>query len=191
MDYEVRLFKIILAGDGAVGKTSLRRRYMGLGFEKEYIRTMGADFAVHETTIGNEMIRWQIWDIAGQPEFSQVVKTYYKRCIGAIVVYDITQPSTFEHVEDWVTDIWKYNEMFPVIPLVLVGNKIDLRRSQKNTMTNKDGKQLAAKYSATTRKIGFSVPYLETSALTGEGVHQTFQELRELIIGFIERIHPN
>lgn len=191
MDFEVRLFKIILAGDGAVGKTSLRRRYMGHGFEKEYIRTMGADFAVLETTMGNEMIRWQIWDIAGQPEFSQVVKTYYKRCIGAIAVYDITQPTTFEHVENWVTDVWKHNDIFPVIPLVLVGNKIDLRLYQENAMTKEDGKKLAANLSTKTRKIGFSVPYLETSALTGEGVHQTFQKLRELIIGFIERIHPN
>ena len=187
MDNEVRLFKIILAGDGEVGKTSLRKRYMGHGFDKEYIRTMGADFAVHETIIGNETIRWQIWDIAGQPEYSQMIKTYYKRCIGAIVVYDITRRTTFEHADMWINEIWKHNGEFPVIPLVLVGNKMDLRSYRKNTLTEEEGTQLATELSAITEEKGFSIPYVETSALTGEGVHQTFQELRELIIGFIDR----
>jgi len=187
MNRKVRIFKIILAGDGSVGKTSLRKRYMGHGFEKEYIRTIGADFAVHETEIGNELIRWQIWDIAGQPEFSEVVKTYYKRCIGSIIIYDITKRGTFENAENWVSDIWMHNGIHPVIPLVLVGNKTDLRLRQNYGISKEEGKQLAAKLSETTRKIGFSVPYLETSALTGEGVQQTFQELRELIIGFINR----
>jgi len=80
-----------------------------------------------------------------------------------------------------------HNGIHPVIPLVLVGNKTDLRLRQNYGISKEEGKQLAAKLSETTRKIGFSVPYLETSALTGEGVQQTFQELRELIIGFINR----
>ncbi|MFQ6125642.1 MAG: Rab family GTPase [Candidatus Heimdallarchaeota archaeon] len=190
MDHEVRLFKIVLAGDGAVGKTSLRKRYMGYGFKKEYISTIGADFVVHETIIGNETIRWQIWDIAGQPKFSQMIKTYYKRCIGGIVVYDITRQSTFKNVLNWATEIWKYNGLYPVIPLVLVGNKTDLRLSREDTLSIKMGKQLAEKLSETTEKNGFSIPYVETSALTGEKVQQAFQELRDLIVGFLERNYP-
>lgn len=186
MDNEIRLFKIILAGDGEVGKTSLRKRFMGHGFDGEYIRTLGADFAVHETLIGNEMIRWQIWDIAGQPEYSQMIKAYYKRCIGAIVVYDITRRATFEHANMWINEIWKNNGEFSVIPLVLVGNKTDLRTCRKNTLTEEEGTLLASELSAMTDEKGFSIPYVETSALSGEGVQLTFQNLRELIIGFID-----
>ena len=74
-----------------------------------------------------------------------------------------------------------------MIPLVLVGNKTDLRTCRNNTLTEEEGSQLASDLSAMTDEKGFSIPYVETSALTGEGVQQTFQNLRELIIGFIDR----
>ncbi|MFX0209062.1 MAG: GTP-binding protein, partial [Candidatus Hodarchaeota archaeon] len=60
-----RLFKIVLIGDGAVGKTSIRRRYMGEGFSTDFLATMGADFAYLKTNIDGREIEWQIWDLAG------------------------------------------------------------------------------------------------------------------------------
>ena len=77
MSDDIRLWKIVLVGDGAVGKTSLRKQYLGLGFETDYLSTMGADFALHDTSIEDTQIRWQIWDLAGQPVFKDVVKGLY------------------------------------------------------------------------------------------------------------------
>ena len=68
------LFKIVLVGEGAVGKTSIRRRYMGEGFRSDFLATMGADFAYLKTKIDNKTIEWQIWDLAGQPAFRNVMK---------------------------------------------------------------------------------------------------------------------
>jgi len=94
-----RLWKIVLLGDGAVGKTSLRKTYLGEGFETDYLSTMGADFALYDTTVDNTHIRWQIWDLAGQPVFKDVVKAYYTKVFGGLIVYDVTRPKTFDNID--------------------------------------------------------------------------------------------
>ena len=94
-----RLWKIVLVGDGAVGKTSLRKRYLGEGFDTDYLSTMGADFALHDTNIKDTQIRWQIWDLAGQPMFKDVVQAYYTKVFGGVAVYDVTRRQTFDNVE--------------------------------------------------------------------------------------------
>ena len=77
MSEKAFLVKIVLAGDGAVGKTTLRRRYLGEGFQASYMMTIGADFAVKRVDIGGKTITFQIWDLAGQPRFQMVRELYY------------------------------------------------------------------------------------------------------------------
>ena len=79
-----RIFKICLLGEGAVGKTALRQRYLGEGFKQSYAMTIGADFAVKRVTIDNQEFISQIWDLAGQVRFSSVREVYYRGAAGAL-----------------------------------------------------------------------------------------------------------
>ena len=88
------LFKIVLVGDGAVGKTSIRRQYMGEGFKTDFLATMGADFAYLKTNIDGYNIEWSIWDLAGQATVRSVMKSYFKGPMGALAVYDVTRPKS-------------------------------------------------------------------------------------------------
>ncbi len=170
-----RLWKFVLAGDGAVGKTSLRKQYLGEGFDTDYLSTMGADFALYDTEVGNTKIRWQIWDLAGQPVFKDVVKAYYTKIFGGVLVYDVTRRQTFENVEKWLTDLWTNSGRTPNVPVVLLANKIDLREEGAETVSTEEGKKLA-------EKLGLK--FIETSAKTGEGVKKAFDYLGEGILKY-------
>ena len=139
MSDDRRLWKIVLCGDGAVGKTSLRKQYLGLGFETDYLSTMGADFALFDTTIGETQIRWQIWDLAGQPMFEDVVTAYYTKIFGGVVVYDVTRKQTFDNVKRWVNNMLSNSGRDKDVPFVLLANKIDLREEGAETVSTEEG----------------------------------------------------
>lgn len=169
--------KVVLAGDGAVGKTSLRRRFLGEEFSYEYQQTIGADFALHRDQIGSYFVKFVIWDLAGQLLFHQVRKTFYKGAHGALVVCDLTNPTSFENLKHWINELWKYNDLGPV-PFVIVGNKCDLRDLGFAKVSDKKIHSVAKIISRQTlRENGFSVKSMITSAKTGEGVKQAFKLL--------------
>ncbi len=175
MSEDRRLWKIVLIGDGAVGKTSLRKRYLGEGFETDYLSTMGADFALYDTKVEETHIRWQIWDLAGQPVFKDVVKAYYTKVFGAILVYDVTRRQTFENTEKWLDDLWTNSKRDQNVPVVILGNKIDLREEGAETVSADEGQKLAD-------RLGIKI--IETSAKTGEGVQIAFDQLGKEILDF-------
>ena len=102
----VILAKTILIGDGAVGKTSLKRKYIGKGFPSDYLPTLGSDFVIKKVQINSNSIsreiKFQIWDIAGQPSFKQIRARYYNQAIGALLVFDVTRPDTLYNLEKWI-----------------------------------------------------------------------------------------
>lgn len=168
--------KLCLLGDGKVGKTSLRRRYLGQGFSTEYLETLGADFAIKRTVFAGLVFRFQIWDIAGQPRFSELRKAFFMGSQAAIVLYDISNPATISSVDNWVRELWANNGKGPHLPIVIVGNKVDLRRKVDTAVPGSEGRELAEQLSEEV-SLPFTIPFLETSALTGTNVDVAFQTI--------------
>ena len=179
------LMKIVLAGDGAVGKTALRERYLGKGFSSNYMMTIGADFALKEATIREKSIKFQIFDLAGQPRFGTVRSVYYYGCLGALLVFDVTRPDTFTNLDSWIDEIYKHNGK-GAIPVVLLGNKVDLRESFPNHVTDAQAEEFAAKKSEDTQKSGFSIKYMPTSAKSGLNVSAAFDALGNVYLDYVE-----
>ncbi|KAI9483244.1 MAG: P-loop containing nucleoside triphosphate hydrolase protein [Benjaminiella poitrasii] len=123
------LYKILVVGDLGAGKTSIIRRYVHNIFSTNYKSTIGVDFALKVIQWEPELIvRLQLWDIAGQERFGNMTRVYYKEALGAIVVYDVTRPQTFEGVTKWKNDI-DHKVTLPdgrPIPVILLANKVDL-----------------------------------------------------------------
>jgi len=180
------LIKLVLAGDGAVGKTTLRRRYLGEGFQASYMMTIGADFAVKRVDLGGRTITFQIWDLAGQPRFQMVRELYYRGAIGGLMVFDVTRWDSFTNLPHWINELWQSNGR-GCVPMVMVGNKIDLRGDSSGSIAPEYGENYAMDVSNVAKDYGFTVPYYETSAKTGEMVEKVFQILGMNILAFLKR----
>jgi len=159
-------FKIVMLGDGAVGKTAMTTRFTQNFFEADYKRTIGADFAVKRMNILDidAHITLQCWDLAGQPRFEFVRQGFYRGARGGLLLYDVTRRRTFLNVDKWKEEA--FENTGKEIPIVMVANKIDL--VDDRTVTQKDGKTYA-------KENGFI--YVESSALTGENVEDAYVEL--------------
>ncbi len=173
------LFKITLLGDGAVGKTSLRKRYMGQGFTTQHLMTIGADFAILEKEIEGHKLTWQIWDLAGQESFKKVRSMYYKGCFGALLVFDMTRRSSFENLDIWLKELYRHSGRGKV-PVIVLANKADL--AEQREVTPEEAMEYVVKLQKSVAKEGIEVNYLETSALTGLNVEEAFNMLGESIM---------
>jgi len=164
-------FKLILGGDGAVGKTSMVHRYVEDVFEKDYKSTIGTSIMKKECSFKEleSTVRFIIWDLAGQAQFKRVRLKYLAHAIAGILVYDVTNRASFENIDkNWYKEIKKAS---PNIALILVGNKIDLKNER--VVSSEEGELLSEKLKLT---------YLETSAKTGENINDAFKMLALQII---------
>lgn len=174
-----KIFKIVLIGDGAVGKTSLRRNYLGKSFRENYLMTIGADFSVKQVPYEDYTVNLQIWDLAGQPRFSEVRGAYYTNCYGALVIFDVTRPNTFTNVDYWINELIRFNDN-KLVPMVIIGNKVDLRGSTPQEIQVDSNSAMA--YAATLSDWGgLKVDYIETSAMSGQNVNSAFERLIDKI----------
>jgi small GTP-binding protein len=174
-----------LLGDGAVGKTALCSRFMEKVFLGEYLMTLGTDVTLKTISVGKRQIQLQIWDIAGQPFFESIRESYYRGALGALFVFDVTRPETLQNGRNWIRELWKHSGKGE-IPVVILGNKVDLRGEMTATVKPSEGEALAHELSESAQSE-IKIPYLETSAKTGQNVEQAFYLLAEEITAFIER----
>ena len=155
------LFKYIIIGDAAVGKSNLLLRYAHGQFNEQYQTTLGVEFGAKNVSIRDRLYRIQIWDTAGQENFKSITRAYYKNSVCALVVYDITKRSTFENVSSWIEDC--RNQSPKTINLILIGNKSDLEEQRE--VTYDEGKELADQN---------GIYFYETSAKNGKNVEEVF-----------------
>ncbi len=172
-------FKVCLIGDGYVGKTSIRRKYIGEGFRSNYIPTLGVDFAQKITTTKDGNTRLVIWDIAGQSQFQSLRKRYYEGCSGLILVYSVVDRESFDNASKWLVEAHGYMQKFPV--LIIVANKIDLRADypKEDIVSYEEGEEFTKMFS---EKLNTPSIFIETSALTGVNVDDAFDRLTSMMI---------
>ncbi|KAK4524425.1 hypothetical protein GAYE_SCF03G2326 [Galdieria yellowstonensis] len=120
----VPTFKIILVGDGGVGKTTFVKRHLSGEFEKKYIATVGVEVHPLKFHTNRGPIVFNVWDTAGQEKFGGLRDGYYIQGQGAIIMFDVTSRITYKNVANWHRDLVRVCEN---IPIVLVGNKVDVK----------------------------------------------------------------
>lgn len=155
------VFKIVLIGDSAVGKSQLLARFARNEFNLDSKATIGVEFQTRTLTIDHKTVKAQIWDTAGQERYRAVTSAYYRGAVGAMLVYDITKRQTFDHVARWLEELRGHADKNIVI--MLVGNKTDLESLR--AVPTEDAKDFAEKK---------SLFFMETSALEATNVEPAF-----------------
>jgi small GTP-binding protein len=165
------IFKVIIVGEGGVGKTSLVKRSVDDSFKEDMKMTIGVDLAVKKITCDGQEKYLQIWDLGGQPHFKAVADIYFRGSHGVMAVFDVTRRASMDRLEDW---IGRVQSILGNLPMVVVGNKIDLRDTEvgDNCVSKGEGREFASKYKS---------PYLETSAKDNSGVAEAFQSLADML----------
>ncbi|XP_006145910.1 ras-related protein Rab-37 isoform X2 [Tupaia chinensis] len=154
--------KVMLLGDSGVGKTCFLIQFKdGAFLSRTFIATVGIDFRNKVVTVDGVRVKLQIWDTAGQERFRSVTHAYYRDAQALLLLYDITNKSSFDNIRAWLTEIHEYAQRDVVI--MLLGNKADV--SSERVIRSEDGEMLAREY---------GVPFMETSAKTGMNVELAF-----------------
>ncbi|MFW9895419.1 MAG: Rab family GTPase [Candidatus Thorarchaeota archaeon] len=161
------VFKIVILGNAAVGKTSLINQFVEGSFQEDYKPTLGANIVRKDVDIDGEDINTKIrlimWDLAGQEKYNVIRSMYFQGCEGALLVYDVTRYNTFDSVKSkWLKDFKKYIRKKGVY--ILIGNKTDL--IDQRVVTTENGKELAEDIQAS--------DFIETSAKLGENIDEAF-----------------
>ncbi|CAG9312937.1 unnamed protein product [Blepharisma stoltei] len=171
-DYDF-LYKIVLVGDTSVGKTNIVSRYIKNSLPKNQNPTIGVEFATRVVTLrSGRTVKAQIWDTAGQERYHAIVSAHYRRAIGALLVYDITNARSFGNAQRWIEELKSKAE--PDIVIMLVGNKIDL--ALENPAVRQVNTEQARKFAQAE-----GLMFIETSAVTSTMIKEAFETLLEEI----------
>ncbi|KAJ0965110.1 hypothetical protein J5N97_026248 [Dioscorea zingiberensis] len=155
------VFKVVLIGDSAVGKSQLLARFSRNEFSLDSKATIGVEFQTRTLAIDHKTVKAQIWDTAGQERYRAVTSAYYRGAVGAMLVYDITKRQSFDHVARWLDELRSHADKNIVI--MLIGNKSDL--GTLRAVPTEDAKEFAQRE---------NLFFMETSALEATNVETAF-----------------
>ena len=165
-------FKILVIGPAAVGKSSLIRRFVHNQFSLDYHFTIGVDFSTKLVEYEpSKIAKLTIWDIGGQDRFKILRRNFYEGAHGALIVFDLSRAETFSQIKNWIFDM--YQIMRRKIPIVLLGNKVDLLSDIGEVIDQNEPYRYAEKENSF---------YFETSAKTGNNVEKAFIEITQTVI---------
>ncbi len=165
------IYKIIAAGDGGVGKTTLLKRYVEGKFSVETKLTVGVEFFSKELDINGNHFALQLWDFGGQDRFRFMLDGYIIGAKGALLMFDLTRMDTLNNLQKWVNLLRKQNVG---LPLLFVGTKLDLIDNQN--IDNDYIKELTKKYNF--------FDFIKVSSKTGENVKETFEKIISAIMRY-------
>lgn len=168
------LFKVVLIGDSGVGKSNLLSRFTRNEFCLESKSTIGVEFATRTLQVEGRTVKAQIWDTAGQERYRAITSAYYRGALGALLVYDVTKPTTFDNVGRWLKELRDHADANIVI--TLIGNKTDLKHLR--AVATEDAQGFA-------EREGLS--FIETSALEATNVEKAFQTILAEIYRIISK----
>ena len=161
---EIYACKVVLLGESAVGKTSLATRFVNNQFSEFEESTIGAAFLSKALTINNKTIKFEIWDTAGQERYQSLAPMYYRGAKVGIIVFDLTNRSTFDKAKRWVEELRQSGP--ENILLLLIGNKLDLENRRQLTYDE-----------CNNYAIESDLIYIETSAKKDTNVEKIFEEI--------------
>lgn len=159
---EEYLFKIVVIGDSAVGKSNLLSRFARDEFDHNSKATIGVEFQTQVVEVEGKEIKAQVWDTAGQERFRAVTSAYYRGAVGALIVYDISRRTTFDSIKRWLDELNTHCDT--TVARMLVGNKCDLENIREVSV--EEGKALAEEE---------GLFFIETSALNSTNVKTAFE----------------
>lgn len=168
------MFKVVVVGDSAVGKSQILSRFTKNEFCLDSKSTIGVEFQTRTVTINSKLVKAQIWDTAGQERYRAVTSAYYRGALGAMLVYDITKRPTFDHIVRWVEELRLHADSSIVI--MLIGNKSDM--ADTRAVPTEDAVEFAEDQ---------GLYFYETSALNGDNVELSFLKLLEEIFGVVSK----
>ncbi|KAI9280192.1 GTP-binding protein [Umbelopsis sp. AD052] len=169
------LFKLVLIGDSGVGKSNILSRFTTNEFNLESKSTIGVEFATKNVSIDGNTVKCQIWDTSGQERYRAITGAYYRGAVGALLVYDITRPTSFQNVSHWLKELRDHAD--EKIVIMLVGNKLDLSETSRAVPTEEGG--------ALAETQGFL--FMETSALDATNVDNAFATIFDEIYKIIPK----
>ena len=171
MNENVTNLKILLIGNGGVGKTSLIHRLVRDEFSTAIEQTIGVEFLAYNMEIDGKKVKLQLWDTAGQEQYRSLGKIYYRNAIGVLCVFSIDDHESFLSLKQWMKEVRVL--CHPNAKIIIVGNKADL--AEERQITESEIQNMCSSY---------SVEYIESSAKTGLNVKEAFYRLaRDIMIG--------
>jgi Rab family, other len=173
-----QLMKLIVVGDSGTGKSSLLHRFVEDTFSEDQTQTIGVEFGAKVVQLLGKKIKLQIWDTAGQERYKSVTRSYYRGAVGCLIVYDITNRSSYEHISAWLNDVRQLAGKDVVV--MLIGNKSDMANSDKRVVTHNEASLFAQEN---------GLMHFETSAATGELVSDAFLKVAKTALSRTNAAH--